>query len=132
MAFRPLLTKFAVSLSCLLMVCFFVSGKPLCAAETAKLSGIDAASAYMSPQQIEQLIQNTPPEQIQQMLENATPKQTISPSETIYAEEPQEDQVSDAPEEEIDKEITPEEQKNIFSHRTALSTTIQFYSGKVT
>ena len=111
MAFRPLLTKFAVSLSCLLMVCFFVSVKPLYAAETAQLPGIDAGSAYMSPQQIEQLIQNTPPEQIQQMLENATPKQTISPFETIYAEEPQEDQVSDAPGEEIE----PEEEKTFSS-----------------
>ena len=105
MAFRPLLTKFAVSLSCLLMVSFFVSVKPLCAAETAQLQGIGAGSAYMSPQQIEQLIQNTPPEQIQQMLENATPKQTISPFETIYAEEPQEDQVSDTPGKKLTKKF---------------------------
>ncbi len=123
MAFRPLLTKFALFLSCLLMVCFFVSVKPLCAAETAQLPGIDAGSVYMSPQQInkiiqnptpeqiEKIIQNTPPEQLRQMLENATPQQTISPFETIYAEEPREDQVSDASEEEIDKEIEPEEEK---------------------
>ena len=131
MAFRPLLTKFAVSLSCLLMVCLFVSVKPLCAAETAQLPGIYAGSDYMSPQQIEQLIQNTPPEQIQQMLENATPKQTISPFETIYAEEPQEDQVSDAPEEEIapeeEKTFSPIEQRYQQQYNSTLAESLEQY-----
>jgi polysaccharide export outer membrane protein len=133
MAVSPFSTKFAVSLSCLLLCCFFVSTGLLSAAEMNKLPGIDAGSVYTSPQQIEeieQMLQDATPEQIRQMSQNATPEQIrqmlqntpgkkkVSPFETIYAEEPQEDQVKEPLEDEVsdvpEEKIAPEEEK-IFS-----------------
>jgi polysaccharide export outer membrane protein len=94
MNLRPFMTKFAVQLSCLLGIGLALSARPLCAAEG------NSGTGNISPQQVEQILQNATPQQLQQILQNATPqqiqqilqnppsKQTISPYETIYVEEP--------------------------------------------
>ena len=80
MTFRPLFTKFAVSFSCFLTICFFISFSYLYVAET------DAGAAAMSPQQIQQMIQNSSPEQIEQIIQKAPSEQNIPSRETITIE----------------------------------------------
>ena len=85
MIIKPFLAKYAVLFFCLVVIFLFLSPGPLLAAEG------NGGISSLSPQQLQQVIQNATPEQIQELLKNTPSKQKISPFETIYVEEPQKD-----------------------------------------
>ncbi|MEJ2333310.1 MAG: hypothetical protein P8Y08_11100 [Desulfobulbaceae bacterium] len=90
MTVRPVLTKFALLFSFVLGINFAVSGSILCAAENFTMPSINNGTGSLSPEQIQQIMENATPEQIQQILENAPAKKRIAPYETIYkVEEPE-------------------------------------------
>jgi hypothetical protein len=79
MTVRPLLTKFALLFSFVLGINFAVSGNILCAAENFTMRSINNGTGSLSPEQIQQMMENATPEQIQQILENAPAKKRIPP-----------------------------------------------------
>ena len=93
------MTKFVLSLNIFLCFCFTTSGTFLYAAEKTSIpSSIDNGTASsLSPEQIQQIIQNATPEQIEQIMEKqAPPKQRVAPYETIYkVEEPVQDELKE-------------------------------------
>ena len=142
MAFRPLLTRFSVSSFCLIFFCFAVSVIAPSAAEKIPLQSIDVgAASSLSKQQIQQIIENATPEQIQQIIK-AQQKKRIAPYETVYTEEPLEDELEMDPKDEFTKvqddtvtdasdelEIDLEAQGEIEETKT-ISSTEQLYQQK--
>ena len=95
MAFRTLLTRFAVSLFCLFVFCFTVSVISSNAAENTLMQAIDAGAAgSLSPQQVQQIMQNATPEQRQQII-NSQQKKSTAPYETVYTSESGENTTTD-------------------------------------
>ena len=135
MTFRFLFTRFAVSSRSLLAICFILSVSYLYIAET------DAGAAAMSPQQIQQIIQNTPPDQIQQMLQNAppgqiqqiTPEQNIPSQETStikkLQEETQDGEVEEV--EEVEEEFSSIEQLYQQKYSSTLTESLEQYGYRI-
>jgi hypothetical protein len=123
MTVRPVLIKFALLFSFVLGINFAVSGNILYAAENFTMRSINNGTGSLSPEQIQQMMENATPEQIQQILENAPAKKRIPPYETIYkVEEPE--QVS----EDLDRDIAIEKKKE--KKEKVFSATEQLYRQK--
>jgi len=112
MTVRPFLTNLAVSLYIFLGINFAIPGNILFAAENTLKQSIDTEKTGLSPEQIEQIIQNATPEQIQQIIENAPTKKRIAPYETIYkTDEPEDEQLKKLKKIEEQKYKTEDEKK---------------------
>ncbi|MGB6289465.1 MAG: polysaccharide biosynthesis/export family protein, partial [Desulfobulbales bacterium] len=93
------------------------------------MPSINNGTGSLSPEQIQQIMENATPEQIQQILENAPAKKRIAPYETIYEVgpppkkqigEPKEDQIEDLQEDQVSEDLEPEialeeEEEQVFS-----------------
>jgi protein involved in polysaccharide export with SLBB domain len=123
MTFRLFSATLAFPLYCLALLCLLLSAVPLSAAE----GNVGAGS--MSPQEVQQVLQNATPEQIQQIIQTTPLKRRIAPFETIYEGESQKDQSLKVPQEEQLSEI-PEEEMNSAEEEKIISATEQLYQQK--
>jgi protein involved in polysaccharide export with SLBB domain len=109
MTFRRFPVTFALPLYCLSVIYFLLSNGPLAAAE------VNGGAGTMSPEQLQQILQNATPEQIQQIIKTAPLQKRIAPYEPIYQEKVSEEgqDIEEIEEEPVTKEFEKEQVSDV-------------------